>query len=222
MVAQETSLLIIAIAQVLVFVIMFVGMMVILPRLGSLLSQIESTLAALKGTLNSTDEVVKDVQNRRVIEKLLVALSSASGAVDKVEPLASELKETMAGARGLLDDATQTSLSVRNRIEDLAATQTELNSLVKALTDVSCDLRDNDLARKLTNVLGDASLLAADIGILTENANSYLESGKPLVDGISNVVSNAKERASGITSSIDSLKEGMQSSAKGWPKTPKE
>ncbi len=222
MVAQETSLLIIAIAQILLFIVMFVGMMVILPRLGSLLSQVESTLQALKGTLVSTDEVVKDVQNRRVIEKVLVALSSASGAVDKVEPLASELKETMAGARGLLDDATQTSQSVRARIEDLAATQTELNSLVKALTDVSCELRDNELARKLTNVLGDASLLAADIGILTENANSYLESGKPLMNNISSVVNNAKERAAGITSSIGSIKEGVQSTTKGWPKTPKE
>ncbi len=36
MVAQETSLLIIAIAQILLFIVMFVGMMVILPRLGSL------------------------------------------------------------------------------------------------------------------------------------------------------------------------------------------
>ena len=222
MVAQETSLLIIAIAQGLVFVLLLVGLMVILPRLGSLLSQVESTLAALKGTLGSTEEVIKDVQRRRVIEKLLVALSSASGAVEKVEPLADELKQTMAGARELLDDATQTSQSVRARIDDLAATQTELNSLVKALTDVSCELRDNDLATKLTNVLGDASLLAADIGILTENANSYLESGKPLVKNISRVVNSAKERAAGITSSLSGLRESAQTSAKGWPRTPKE
>lgn len=221
MVAQETSLLIIAIAQGLVFVLLLVGLMVILPRLGSLLSQLESTLTALKGTLSSTENVVNDIRDRRVIEKVLIALDSASGAVDRVEPLAEELKQTMAGARNLLDDATQTSQSVRARIEDLAATQTELNSLVKALTDVSCELRDNDLATKLTNVLGDASLLAADIGILTENANSYLESGKPLVNNISRVVSSAKARASGITSSIGGLKESMQSGAKGWPKTPK-
>ena len=213
MVASETSLLVIAAAQALVLIVLLVVAIAILPRLGPLARELNETLRTLRATLGSLDSVMGDIRDRRVVEKLLVALSSASGAVD---PLASDFKATMANARDLMDDATQTSQSVRQRIDDLAATQAELNALVKSLTDVSCELRDNELARKLTNVLSDTSLLAADLGILTENANSYLETGKPLVSNVASVVSNARERASGISGSIGGIKDGIKSGRRAW------
>lgn len=120
--------------------------------------------------------------------------------------LSEQLSSTLSEARELMDDATQTSQAVRTRVEDLAATQAELNALTRALADVAVEMRDKELAAKLSNLLSDTSLLAADIGILAQNATSLVESGKPLVDNVSSVVEGAQRRVGGISAAIGALR----------------
>jgi ABC-type transporter Mla subunit MlaD len=183
---------------------------------GSVGGKIETSLEALQQAVGNLNGLLADLRDRGVIGKAAAALDSASGAANRIDPLAAELSTTMQGVRELLDDATQTSQSLRARVDDLAAMQSELTAMTRALTDVSCELRDKELAGKIANVLSDTSLLAADIGILTENANSYLERGKPLVSNIETVVSSAKQRATGISGTLGSIKEGLKAGAEAW------
>ena len=84
------------------------------------------------------------------------------------------------------------------------------------LADVLNDVRDMELAQRLSNVLADTSLLAADIGLLAENTNSMLDSGRPLVSGIGHVVGDAKRRAGGISSTISGLRQGFKAGVSTW------
>jgi len=184
------------------------------PRISELLEHIQATATGAQRTLLQVEELVRELRDKGLVDKIEAALSDAQGAVGKIDPLATDLSNTLTDARGLLDDATQTSQSVRARIDDLAATQAELNALTSSLTDVMSEVRDRDVAAKLANVLSDTSLLTADIGILTENANSYLEHGKPLVGNIRNVVDNARSRASGISATLGGIRDGVKASQK--------
>jgi chromosome segregation ATPase len=212
----ETWLMMIAICQGLGVLVLLVLAVRLGGLAGSVGGRLEQSLDALQRAVASLDSLLKDLQDRGVIGKAAAALDSASGAANRIDPLAAELSTTMQGVRELLDDATQTSQSLRARVDDLAAMQSELTAMTRALTDVSCELRDKELAGKLANVLSDTSLLAADIGILTENANSYLERGKPLVSNIESVVSTAKRRATGISGALGSIKEGFKAGAEAW------
>jgi ABC-type transporter Mla subunit MlaD len=185
-------------------------------RLAELADELQNTLGAVQRALFHLEELGRELRDRELVEKLDLALQSAYGAVGRLDPLASGLEATLSDAREMLDDATQTSQSVRARVEDLAAVQAELSALTGAFTDVLKELRDRELAAKLTNVLSDASLLAADIGVLTENANSYLESGKPLVSNVGSVVASAKTRAGSLSRTIGSLREGFRAGAQVW------
>jgi methyl-accepting chemotaxis protein len=178
-----------------------------LSRGRELADQLNSLLATARGTLLRLDSTLHELHEARLVEKASQALAGATGAVGRIDPLASELSATLTEARGLLDDATQTSQSVRARVDDLAATQHELNALTGTLADVAGQLRDAQLADKLGNILHDAALLAADVGLLTENVNHYLETGKPLVENISGIVSRTRERAGKVTSAIGGLKD---------------
>ncbi len=181
------------------------------PRITELTDHLQATTDGAQRTMLQIEELVRELREKDLVDKLDAALSDARGAVGRIDPLATDLSNTLTDARGLLDDATQTSQSVRARIEDLAATQAELNALTSALTDVISEVRDREVAGKLANVLSDTSLLTADIGILTENANSYLEHGKPLVGNIRNVVDNARQRASGISATLGGIRDGVKS-----------
>jgi hypothetical protein len=178
--------------------------------------RLEDALLALRKVLQNTDDVIQQIKEQQLVERTNEVLSSATGAAGRLDPLALDLQNTLSEARSLLDDATQTSQSVRARVDDLATMQSELTALTGALTDVAGELRDRELAAKLTNVLSDTSLLAADIGILAENANSYLESGKPLVSNIGGVVDSARERASGISSMLSNVRHGFRAGVESW------
>lgn len=186
------------------------------PALSELESQLHATLAATRQALLNLDGLTRELRESGLIAQAKATLASAHGAAGRLDPLADSLQATLSGARELLDDATQTSQSVRARVEDLAATQQELTALANALADVAGELRDNELAARLSNVLSDTSLLAADIGILAENANSYLEGSKPLVSNISSVVSSARQRASGISTRLGALREGFKAGVDSW------
>ncbi len=211
-------LAVIAICQALGIIVLLVLAIRVGTMAGSVGGRLEKNLDALQKALGNLDGLLADLRDRGVIGKAAAALDSASGAANRIDPLAAELSTTMQGVRELLDDATQTSQSLRARVEDLAAMQSELTAMTRALTDVSCELRDKELAAKLANVLSDTSLLAADIGILTENANSYLERGKPLVSNIESVVSSAKQRTTGISGALGSIKQGFKAGAEAWRK----
>lgn len=212
----ETWLMIIAVCQGLGVLVLLVLAIRLGGMAGGVGTRIEKSLDALQQAVGHLDGLLNDLRDRGVVGKAAAALDSASGAANRIDPLAAELSTTMQGVRELLDDATQTSQSLRARVDDLAAMQSELTAMTRALTDVSCELRDKELAGKIANVLSDTSLLAADIGILTENANSYLERGKPLVSNIESVVSSAKHRASGISGALGSIKEGIKAGAETW------
>ena len=188
---------------------------IILARARDIADQVGSLLGSAQASLANIDGVVRDLRESRLVEKASQALEGASGAVGRIDPLATELSATLTEARGLLDDATQTSQSVRARVDDLAATQTELNALTGTLADVAGQLRDAQLADKLGNILHDAALLAADVGMLTENVNHYLETGKPLVNNLSGIVSRARERAGKVTSAIGGLKDSAEKVREG-------
>lgn len=211
-------LAVIAICQALGIIVLLVLAIRMGGMAGSVGGRLEKNLDALQKAVNNLDGLLADLRDRGVVGKAAAALDSASGAANRIDPLAAELSTTMQGVRELLDDATQTSQSLRARVDDLAAMQSELTAMTRALTDVSCELRDKELAGKLANVLSDTSLLAADIGVLTENANSYLERGKPLVSNIETVVSSAKQRAGGISGALGSIKEGFKAGADAWRK----
>jgi methyl-accepting chemotaxis protein len=182
---------------IIVLAIAVIGMR---PRLMELMDDVQSTLSGLQRALLQVEELARELRDRGMAEQLSNVLAKAETA--------------LGGMDEMLDDATQTSQSVRARVDDLAAAQSELSGLASALTDVISDVRDRELAARLANVLNDTSLLAADIGILTENANSYLEHGKPLVSNISGVVDKARQRAGGISTSLGALREGLATGVK--------
>lgn len=194
----------------LAIVALVIGVLGLRPRLLELIDELQSTLSAAQRAMFHIEELARELRDKGLVDKIDAALTEAQGAVGRIDPLATDLQATLSGAREMLDDATQTSQSVRARVDDLAATQSELTALASSLTDVISDVRDGELAAKLANVLSDTSLLAADIGILTENANSYLEHGKPLVANIGGVVDKARQRAGGISTSLGALREGLR------------
>lgn len=173
-------------------------------------NQARAGLGSLQRTLAQLEGLLSELRASGLVGKASAAVDSLAGGVNKIDPLTADLTRTLTEARSLLDDATQTSQAVRTRVEDFAATQAELQHIARALADVATEIRDQELAGKLANVLSDTSLLAADIGLLTENANSMLEGGKPLVGGISRVVNSAKSRAAGLARSVGSVREGIK------------
>jgi len=203
-------------------VMMALAVLGLRPRLLEFAEEAGIALKGLQRTLFHVEELLREVREKGLVDRIGAALgglelalgkadsalAQAETAVGRIDPLADDLKRTMTEARELMDDATQTSQSVRARVDDLAAMQAELTALASALTDVAADVRNKELAEKLGNVLSDTSLLAADIGILTENANSYLEHGRPLVSNIAGVVKNARERAGGISATLSALRHG--------------
>jgi len=192
----EVYLIIVIAIGALALIVLAFAAIGIRPRLLNLVDKAETTLVSLQRALLQVEELARELRERGLAEQLATVLAKAETA--------------LGGMDVMLDDATQTSQSVRARVDDLAAAQSELSGLAAALTDVISDVRDRELAGKLSNVLTDTSLLAADIGILTENANSYLEHGKPLVDNIGGVVDSARRRAGGISTSLGALKEGLR------------
>jgi hypothetical protein len=150
-----------------------------------------------------------DLRSSGLAERAAAALDSANAAAGRIDPLAAEVTSTLGNARELLDDATQTSQSVRSLADDLVATNKELAALSAALADVAAGIKDHEVAGKLANVLSDTSVLAADIGILAENANTYLETGKPLVAGL-RALGNARKRAAQLSSSAATLRSGVK------------
>lgn len=179
-------------------------------------NQARSTLSGLQRTLAQLEGLVSELRASGLVTKASAAVESVAGGVNKIDPLTADLTRTLTEARSLLDDATQTSQAVRTRVEDFAATQAELQHIARALADVATEIRDQELAGKLANVLNDTSLLAADIGMLTENANSMIEGGKPLVGGISKVVSSARSRAAGLARSVGSVREGIKAGVQAF------
>ena len=179
------------------------------PTLSDMEAQLHGTLSTLRQTLLSLDVLLRELREQKIIEQAKLTLISAQGATGRLDPLAADVQATLAGAREMMDDATQTSQSVRTRVEDLAATQRELTALTGALADVAGQLRDGELAARLSDLIGDASLLAADIGLLAENASSMLDSGKPLLSNVSGVLSGARQRATGIGTKLGALREGL-------------
>ena len=176
----------------------------------SAIVELRETAQAARRSLTAVDLLLAEVRNSGVIQRAATALDSANTAAGRIDPLAAQMASTLGNARDLMDDATQTSQSVRGLAEDLAATNKELAVLSSALTDIASGLRDHDLAAKLTNVLSDTSVLAADIGILTENANAYLETGRPLMAGIGRVMGNARARAANLGNSAAALRAGVK------------
>jgi len=191
----QIMLVVIAIGTVAIIMTAF-AVIGLRPRLLELIEDLRGTLSGTQRALFHIEELVRELRDRNIAEHMATVLAKAETA--------------LGGMDEMLDDATQTSQSVRARVDDLAATQAELSGMAAALTDVISDVRDRELATKLGNVLTDTSLLAADIGILTENANSYLEHGKPLVDNIGNVVDSARRRAGGISTSLGALRVGLR------------
>jgi uncharacterized protein YoxC len=206
---QTLSLTIIAAAQLLGCLLLIVATLVVLPKIGSLLTSLNETLAELKRTLKSADSLVRDVQDKNIMLKLAGTLDNARSAVGRIDPLAAQLEQTMGEVRSLLDDATQTSQSARARIDDLATMQKDITSLSSSLADISSDLNDRELSKRITNLLSDVSLLTADIGILTENANSYLEKGRPLVSNVADVVNSARQRVSGVSRAVAGVRQSI-------------
>jgi hypothetical protein len=212
----ELWLGIIAVVQLALIVTLIVAVAGALPRLREITDDIQSTLGSLQRALFQVEVLGNELRQSGMIDKLNAALSSAQGAAGKIEPLAAELETTLNNANLLLDDAKETSQSVRARVDDLAAVQSELTALASALTDVVSDVRDRELAVKLANVLADTSLLAADLGVLAENTTAMLETGKPLVSSVSHVVGDAKRRASGIGATLGSIKEGFKAGVENF------
>lgn len=184
--------------------------------LRELSTQAQATLTGLTRTLGQLEALLTELRQSGIVAKASAAVESVSGGAGKLDPLAADLARTLTEARAMLDDATQTSQAVRGRVEDFAATQRELTELARALADVACELRDKELAGKLANVLSDTSLLAADLGVLAENASSIIEGGRPLVGGISRVVDSAKSRAAGLAQRVGSVREGIRAGKEAW------
>jgi hypothetical protein len=200
----------------LVGVALLVAVLMAIPRLRELADAAQLTLGNAQRALFQVEQLALQLRTAGIIERLSAALASAQATVGRIDPLAGQFSDTLTGARELLDDAKETSQSVRARVDDLAATQRELTALTSALTDVVGEVRDRELAKRLSDVLADTSLLAADIGVLAENASSMLEGGKPLVSGIGGVVGNARRRASGISSALGGIRAGIKAGVDSW------
>jgi len=190
------------------------------PRLREISDELQATLSSVQRALFQLEALAGQMRQSGTVDKLNSALSTAQGAAGRIDPLAGELGKALESTREMLDDVKETSQSVRVRVEDLAAAQSELTALASALTDVVSSVRDRELAEKLANVLSDTSLLAADLGVLAENATTMLESGKPLVSNLGNVVGDARRRASGISSALGSLREGFRAGVESWRDKP--
>ena len=200
----------------LLVIALLIGVTALFPlrrRISSVTDELERTMSDSRRLIGEGEALLRELRQGGLLDRAKAALDSTRHIADKVGPITASLAVTLTEARTLLDDATQTSQSVRGRVEDLAATQRELNELTRAMADIAADLKDNDISGKLSNLLTDASLLAADFGILAENANSYLERGKPIVENIGDVVAGAKKRVRGIKRAIGSLKEGVKAGA---------
>jgi hypothetical protein len=200
----------------LVGVALLVALLSAVPRLREIADTLQLTLGNAQRALFQVEQLALQLRTAGIIERLSAALATAQATVGRIDPLAGQLSDTLTGARELLDDAKETSQSVRARVDDLAAAQRELTALASALTDVVGEVRDRELAKRLSDVLADTSLLAADIGVLAENATSMLEGGKPLVSGIGGVVGSARRRASGISSALGGIRAGFKAGVDSW------
>jgi chromosome segregation ATPase len=198
--STEMAATIIAICQAIGIAVMAAVSVIMLPRISMLVGLIKTHGEGLLGELRTTgqsarqtmlqlEHLTAELRRSDMIQRTSNVLESASGAVDRIEPLAAQMSSTLGEARGLLDDATQTSQSVRSLTEDLAATNRELSALSNSLADIAAELKDRELAKKLTNALSDASVLAADIGVLAEKANNFVDT--PLVGGLGRAVGKA-------------------------------
>jgi uncharacterized protein YoxC len=197
---MEISALVIAVCQAIGIAVMAAVSVIMLPRISALVGLIKThgegllgemrvTGQAARQTLQQLEHLTAELRRSDVVQRASNVLESAVAAVDRVNPLAAQMTSTLGEARELLDDATQTSQSVRSLAEDLASTNKELSALSTSLADIAVELKDRELAKKLTNALSDASILAADIGVLAEKANHFVES--PIAGGIGRVVGKA-------------------------------
>lgn len=205
-------MLIIALAAI----ALLVAVLLAVPRLREIADAVQLTLGHAQRALFQVEQLALQLRTAGIIERLSAALASAQVTVGRIDPLAGQLSATLTGARELLDDAKETSQSVRARVDDLAATQRELTALTSALADVVGEVRDRELAKRLSDVLADTSLLAADIGVLAENASAMLEGGKPLMSGIGGVVGDARRRVSGISSALGGIRAGIKAGVDSW------
>ena len=137
----DSWLAIIAIVQVFGAILLAVLASAALARGRELGDQVNGLVAAARTSLINLDSTVRELREARLVEKAAQALAGASGAVGRIDPLATELSATLSGARDLLDDVAQTSQSVRARVDNLAATQHELNALTGTLADVAAPPR---------------------------------------------------------------------------------
>jgi chromosome segregation ATPase len=222
MATGDIALLVVAACQVLGLLLLLVLAMRLPTQLSELGRQVGNRGDSLQAELRTTSQsarqallqlelLASELRNSGLVARAAAVLDSAQAAAGRFDPLAAEMTHTLGDARELMDDATQTSQSVRSLADDLSATNKELAVLSATLADIAANLKDQDLAAKLTNVLADTSVLAADIGILAENANSYLETGKPLVDGIK-ALGRARRSASQLGSSATAVQEGIRGS----------
>ncbi|MDQ3023286.1 MAG: hypothetical protein M3R04_02695 [bacterium] len=172
--------------------------------------KVSDSLTSLRSTLANLDRLSKQIVSSGILDQAKLTMNSVGSGVGKIDPLLVQLEGAITEARELLDDATQTSQSVRARVDDLAAMQRELHDTSSALADVVTQLRDQQISVKVGNVLSDASTLMADIGLLAESASSVLDTGKPLVKNASDVISSAKRGVRSIASGAAAVKEGFK------------
>jgi ABC-type transporter Mla subunit MlaD len=183
-------------------------------KLGDALVSLKSTLTDAQGVVGNLQQVTQQVLASGILDSAKTTMASVSAGVDKIDPVLGQLQSTLTDARELLDDATQTSQSVRARVDDLAAMQRELQDTSAALADTMTQLRDQQIAGKLANVLSDTSTLMADVGLLVESAHAVLEGGRPLVENIGEVVESARNGVKRLTGAIGSFKEGVKEGVK--------
>jgi chromosome segregation ATPase len=216
----DIALLVIAACQILGIAAFGIAAARILPLLAGLGQALKAQADSLQGELRTTTQAARsalvqmelllaELRTSGLAQRAVAALDSANSAAGRIDPLAAQMASTLGEARELLDDATQTSQSVRGLAEDLAATNKELTALSGALADIAVSVRDNEVATKLGNVLADTSVLAADIGILAENANAFVETGKPLVAGLK-ALGRARSSATKLGGSAARLREGLK------------
>lgn len=173
-------------------------------------AKVSDSLTSLRSTLANLDRLSKQVASSGILDQAKVTMNNVGSGMTKVDPLLVQLDSTLNEARVLLGDATQTSKSVRARVDDLAAMQRELQDTSAALADLMTQLRDQQVPAKLGNVLSDASTLMADVGLLAESASSVLDTGKPLVKNASEVISSAKRGVRSLASGAQAVKEGIK------------
>jgi methyl-accepting chemotaxis protein len=178
-------------------------------RLAGTMDALTSTLTSSQRTMRQVEALIAQLKDSQLIESVKDTLLSAETAVGKVDPLLRQLESTVVEARSLIDDVTQTSQSARARIDDLAAMQRELHDISSSLAEITAGLQENDISGKMANLVGDASVLAADLGTLIESATSIVQGGKPLVQSIGTVVNKAKRGVQSVSAAIDGVKEGI-------------